>query len=490
MIQNDSYSKFKLQSVHVIKASEGEQHNLGTCFAIGEKHVVTALHVVKGYNEYSLFSSYDDYKVNNKVELKLISQFSDENLDFSILEVVDDGICLIPIGVCESIQLSKGLDIDMCGYPREKKSHATVTSVVTEDLQMVKENKFSFELAKGINVTNYKGMSGSPVLYKGYAIGYLIVQSSGNLLYAISFSEVIDKFHELKSECSINIASQEEVNFIPDACPETPLRIEYTDKKNKPNISGLHIGFDFDEWREDDLIESSIDWIIDYALTPIQKKAYQDNPNYLKKNKIVWNDLPEYIEKNLPNLLLHMAIRKHYKTIPIVNSVLTLTKSNDFSCSHIIVNNGKLEIWLGVSTFDLNINNAVLDVISKIKSVVKGSTLKQRLILMNNSVDATFPLKDRLLTLGNNELDISDRVDRIVIPVFISHNSDVISIYDKENFYANFKNEVINCKSIFNENFIKSSSIDIKIFHFPARCTDTLSRRFEEEVIGMKELFK
>lgn len=159
MIKNDSYSKFKLQSVHVIKASEGEQHNLGTCFAIGEKHVVTALHVVKGYNEYSLFSSYDDYKVNNKVELKLISQFSDENFDFSILEVVDDGICLIPIGVCESIQLSKGLDIDMCGYPREKKSHATVTSVVTEDLQMVKENKFSFELAKGINVTNEYGVN-------------------------------------------------------------------------------------------------------------------------------------------------------------------------------------------------------------------------------------------------------------------------------------------------------------------------------------------
>ncbi len=139
MIENDSYSKFKLQSVHMIKAIEGEQHDFGTCFAIGEKHVVTAQHVVKGYNEYYLFSSYDDYKVNNKVELKLISQFSDENLDFSILEVVDDGICLIPIGVCESILLSKGLDIDMCGYPREKKSHATVTSFVTEDLRMVKK---------------------------------------------------------------------------------------------------------------------------------------------------------------------------------------------------------------------------------------------------------------------------------------------------------------------------------------------------------------
>ncbi len=115
-------------------------------------------------------------------------------------------------------------------------------------------------------------MSGSPVLYKGYAIGYVVVQSSGNLLYAISFSEVLDKYHELKSECSINMASQEEVNFIPDACPNTPLRIDYTDKNTKPSISGLNIGFDFDEWREKDLIESSINWIIDYALTPIQKK--------------------------------------------------------------------------------------------------------------------------------------------------------------------------------------------------------------------------
>ncbi len=74
-----------------------------------------------------------------------------------------------------------------------------------------------------------------------------------------------------------------------------------------------------------------------------------------------------------------------------------------------------------------------------------------------------------------------------MIPVFISHNSDVISIYDKEKFDTKFKDEVISCKSYFTEMHTNCNSvIDIKIFHFPARCTDTLSEKFEKKVKGMK----
>ncbi|MFL0855003.1 Hachiman antiphage defense system protein HamA [Vibrio parahaemolyticus] len=490
MIDKDSYSDFKLQSVHLIKACENESYSTGTCFAIGEKHVVTAQHVIEGFNEYYLFSSYDDYKNDNKIKLKLLNAFNDNNLDFSILEVMDEKISLIPIGVCESIPLSKGLNVDLCGYPREKKSHATVTSSITEDLTMLETNKYSFELAKGINVKNYKGMSGSPVLNKGYAIGYLIVQSAGNLLYAISFSDVFKSMQDIKTECGFFIASQEEVNFTSDLCPKTPLRIEYSDDTTHPNIAGLNIGFDFDIWREEELIKSTVDWIIDYALTPIQKKTYEENPNYFEKNETVWNELPELIEKNLPNLLLHIAIRKNYKTIPIVNSVVTLSKSNDFSCSHAIIKNGRLEIWLGVSTFELNLQKAVSEVVEKLQSIINGSAINKRLILINNSIDSRFPFKDRLSVLGNNTLDIHDRVDKIVIPVFISHNSKVISSYNRENFDTKFKEEVLKCKKHFQESYSNSQSIiEIKIFHFPARCTDTLSQNFEDKIIGMKKLF-
>ncbi|TVU73112.1 DUF1837 domain-containing protein [Vibrio tasmaniensis] len=492
MTSKDSYSDFKLQSVHIIKACEKETSSTGTCFAISERHVVTALHVVKGFDDYYLFPSYDDFKQNNnKITLKLLSKFNDDDLDFSILEVIDEGISLTPIGVCESMLLSKNLSVDLCGYPREKKSHATVTSLITEDLTMVKTNKYSFEISKGNNVQNYRGMSGSPVLNKGYAVGYLVVQSSGNLLYAITFSDVFDSLQEIKDECDFSIASEEEVNFSPDACPDTPLMVKYSDYTTLPIIAGLNIGFDFNEWREEDLIESTMDWIVDYALTPTQKKTYEDNPNYFKKNVVIWKELPQLIEKNLPNLLLHIAIRKSHKTIPIVNSVVTLSNSSDFSCTHVVINNGNLEIWLGVSTFELNLENAVSDVVRKLQGIISGSAIKQRLILINNSVDTKFPLKDRLSVLGDNTLDIESRVDKIVVPIFISHDSGVISSYDKSQFDNSFKEEVIKCKEHFKESYSNFHSIiEIKIFHFPARCTNTLSKSFEDRVTGMKAVFK
>ena len=126
----------------------------------------------------------------------------------------------------------------------------------------------------------------------------------------------------------------------------------------------------------------------------------------------------------------------------------------------------------------------------KLQSIINGSAINKRLILINNSIDSRFPFKDRLSVLGNNTLDIHDRVDKIVIPVFISHNSKVISSYNRENFDTRFKEEVLKCKKHFQESYSNSQSIiEIKIFHFPARCTDTLSQNFEDKIIGMKKLF-
>ncbi|WP_318510088.1 Hachiman antiphage defense system protein HamA [Photobacterium leiognathi] len=488
MTENDVYSLFKLGSVHLVKGIRENTESVGTCFAISKRHVVTAKHVVGGYDKYYLFTGYDEFIRNKYIELSLKEEFDD--FDFAILEVTNNDINLTPVGICDSISLSKKMKIEMCGYPSEKLSHATVSTQVSEDLSIVEENKFSIEILKAENVKNYKRMSGSPILYKGYAIGILVVQSGGSVLYGISFKDIFNKNNHIKTVYNFQIAKQEEVLFTPYPCPDTPLKISYTDNKNYPNIDGLSINYEFDGWEEDELINSSTNWLIDYSLNASQRAIFEANPNYFDKMRNVFINFDNMSENNFSNLLLHKAIRKNYKTIPIVNSVTTLDNSSLFSCSHVVINNGLFEIWLGVSIFECNLDKAIKGVTSILSRLLKSKEIKERLILINEKTDPKWPFKNRIEKLGDNSLSIVDRVDKIIIPVFISHDSNIISNYNKDTFDKDFSNEVKKCKTTFAKVYPENKGIfEIKIFHFPARCTETLNRKFEEHIDNRKKAF-
>ncbi len=488
MNNKDVYSSFKLGSVHIVQGKTESKVSTGTCFAISQKHVVTARHVVKDCNKYYLFTGYDEFRRDNPIELLLKEEF--EQFDFAILEVTSSDINLTPIGICDSVSLSKDMQIDMCGYPKEKNSHATVSTKVSEDLSVVEENNYSVEILKGDNVVNYKGMSGSPILCKGYAIGFLVVQSGGKVLYGINFEDLFNKYNNIKSDYKFQIANHEEVLFNPHPCPDTPLKISYTDNRNYPKINGLSINFEFDGWGEDELINSSTNWLVDYSLTASQRSIFEANPNYFDKMKNVYINFNNMSENNFSNLLLHIAIRKNYKTIPIVNSVKTLDKSSLFSCSHVVINNGLFEIWLGVSIFECDLAKAIEGVKSTLSGLLNSNEIRERLILINEETDPNWPFKDRIEKLGDNTLSIIERVDKIIIPIFISHDSGVISNYNTDTFDEEFSKEVQKCKTTFAESYPDKNGIfEIKIFHFPARCTKTLNSKFDDHIDNRKKAF-
>ncbi|MDF5001063.1 hypothetical protein BBM40_00975 [Vibrio parahaemolyticus] len=487
MTKKDVYSSFKLASVHVVQGISGSKKSTGTCFAISSRHVVTARHVVEGCEKYSFFFGYDEFCRNESIELSLEDEF--EQFDFAILEVINSDIELTPIGVCNTVPLSKNMQIDMCGYPKEKKSHATISTLVSEDLSIIEENKFSVEILKGDNVVNYRGMSGSPIIYNGYAIGYLVVQSSGTVLYGVSFGDLFKKI-DIQNDYRFQLADHEEVLFSPYPCPDTPMKITYSDNKVYPRIDGLSINFEFDGWGEEELINSSLNWLVDYSLTASQRKVFENNPNYFDKMKSVFVNFDNTSKNNFSNLLLHIAIRRNYKTIPVVNAVQTLDKSSVFSCSHVVINNGLFEIWLGVSIFECDLNKAVDGVISVLSGLLSSSEIRDRLILINEETDPDWPFRHRIEKLGDNNLSIVERVDKIIIPVFISHDSDVISEYRVDKFDTEFSQEVHRCKEIFGKSYPEKKGIfEIKIFHFPARCTKTLNEKFDDHIDQRKRAF-
>ena len=120
-------------------------------------------------------------------------------------------------------------------------------------------------------------MSGSPVLYKGHALGVLVVQRGSTILKVLSIADILNTQPKLKSQLKLEPILQEEIDYVPPPHPPSPFCIKLECHK-KPSIKGLEIGFDYGVWRVNELVDCSSEWLVDYALSASFKKSLADKP--------------------------------------------------------------------------------------------------------------------------------------------------------------------------------------------------------------------
>lgn len=192
----------KLDSIYILISNDGQgREKRGTCFSISEKIVITAWHVIESIVNYSCYLTSDDADAENALSLHLIDK--DEDLDVAILEVVEHAFSSY-IQVNDMYCL-KGRPVSSCGYPKEKgRKHCTIDTEITENYDNIKSDNISFEIKQSTNITNYKGMSGSPLLVNGQSIGILLIQQGGASLYCISFRDICEKNSVISEYLNLN----------------------------------------------------------------------------------------------------------------------------------------------------------------------------------------------------------------------------------------------------------------------------------------------
>lgn len=481
MISSVLRDNYNLQSVYILEAldDKGEVLRRGTCFSISGEYVLTARHVVDRAIHYRCYLKSDDFV--NKEFCILDLEYSDEKFDFSILKRKDGEFSTFSMlgNVAEEI----GMDLKVCGYPVEKGSiFAPISVKVTNVYGEVATLNYSYELSQSLVVNNYAGMSGSPIIYNSYAVGLLVVQQGSTTLKAISMSDILEVIEPIFPSLNIEYSCQEEIDYIVPEHPPTPFETCLDCNSGVPNIKGIEIGFDYGVWRSEDLISYSGDWIVDYSLTASQKASLVNRPRKQMKEAIAQFNHSDI--NVMSDLFLHMAIRKNYKTIPIVNKVINTEDGDAFSCSHVVIDKGKLEIWLGASVVEKDVGLAAIKVVRNINNILTIPHIKRRLILITSEMDVSWPFKDRLQRISDNSIPLEDRFDRIVVPVFIIHNSDLINSYIKEDFLRLFQKEIDSCREIigseFNSNII--GLIDLKVFMFPVNDGELLHEKLLEEL--------
>ncbi len=480
MSNNVLKNEFCIDSVYIIEALDmnGKVVSRGTCFSIQDGHVITAKHVLAEASYYRCYLTSDDF--NKKNHHVLSFEYSNSEWDFSILKKINGKFkSFLKLG---GVDIEIGVALKSCGYPVEKGYlPAPINVAVTNVYDDITTHNYSYEVSQSPVVKHYIGMSGSPVIYNGYAIGLLVVQQGASTLKVIAISDALEFTSLQYAEINPGYSRQEEIDYVVPEHPPTPFKTCIDCDVGIPNIKGIDIGFDYGVWRSDELISYSSDWIIDYSLTASQKVSLANRPKSQMNEAISQFDNKDI--NVMSDLFLHMAIRKSYKTIPIVNKVINTQDGDAFSCSHVVLDKGRLEIWLGASVVEKNLSAAVIKVVENIKKILTIPNIKNRLVLITSEMDDDWPFKERLKRISDNSIPLKDRFDRIVVPVFIAYDSGIINPYVEDEFLNLFQDEIDSCREIisgvFDSKIIKL--IDLKVFVFPVDNGEMLHEKLLEE---------
>ncbi|MFG0631202.1 Hachiman antiphage defense system protein HamA [Pseudomonas sp. xss_2] len=436
----------------------------GTCFSISPNLLLTAYHVISNGGKIKVYFSSDEYDRGQYIYAKCIHWNTDS--DFAILEIESSAGNFIDL---YSTGISLDAEVKSCGYPIEKEHyHAPINVRVTNSFENMTSREYSFEVSQSDTISAYQGMSGSPVLYHGLCIGVLLVQQGTNTLYAVSLKDILSDTlaNKIITDSIPNIKIQDGINYEPPKHPPSPFKYCINCNIDQPNIKGIDIGFTMKIWNINNLTETVYEWIIDYCL------SHKERANFTG----VQRSLFKYARANYPgndinalgDFFLHIAIRDSYNTIPVMNKVFD-ANNKTFSCTHAILNLDTIELWIGASSVSTNIEDAVKAAIDNIEYIASITTLKHRLYTLTAEIDGSWPHVDKLKRLADSNLSLDDRFDKIIIPVFIMHDSAIIKEYDKNSFIELFKEKIQYCRSIFSGSIKPNliDLIDLRVFYFP-----------------------
>lgn len=477
----DALPTFRLDSIYILQTLfHNDVTKRGTCFSIQQDLLLTANHVVQNAASIRVFLTSDSFAQDQYIEAKCI--YNNTALDIAVLQVPSGTTTSYLNLYATSVNIDS--EVKSCGYPAEKQHyHAPIKVKVTNTFEHMTSNEYSFEVSQSDSVSNYSGMSGSPVMYDDHCLGILLVQQGYNTLYAVSAKDFLDdpSLKQIIDNNSVNIKIQDGIGYKAPDHPKSPFKYCINCTAALPNIKGIDIGFTMNKWNIHEFTETLYDWIIDYCLSYKQKTNFSGTNRQLFKH--ARSHYPADDLNALGDLCLHIAIRESYSTIPVMNKVFD-ANNKTFSCTHAVLNFDSIELWIGASAVTTNIEEAVTSAIRSIEYITEIASLKSRLFTLTSEIDDSWPHKEKLKRLADSSLDLSNRFDKIIIPIFIMHDSKLITNFDKNKFMELFNENVAICRSLLQKEFIENviKLIDLRVFYFPVSDISNLNRALIEEL--------
>jgi len=215
--------------------------------------------------------------------------------------------------------------------------------------------------------------------------------------------------------------------------PDYFLEVVFHEADKHGDDLALCAGFERGEWRNEQLADHVMEWLPEFALnhSELSEIGHQNAVRMTKKAaKIVYQTEKYGSRGEFGEILLHIAIRQIYQTIPAVSKIYYKTAVNEtvkgFDAVHVVKKDDGLELWIGETKFYKDITRAIYDVSKEIVDHLETDYLKSEFILIKNKIDPRWPEAESLNKLLSENTSLDNIFKRACIPILLTYESAVI----------------------------------------------------------------
>jgi len=233
--------------------------------------------------------------------------------------------------------------------------------------------------------------------------------------------------------------------------PEYLFEIIFHETGNPGDDLALCAGFERGNWRNNQLADHVMEWLPEFALnhSELSEISHKNAVRMTKKAaKIVYQTDKYGLRGEFGEILLHIAIRQVYQTIPAVSKIYYKTAINEtvkgFDAVHVVKKDDGLELWIGETKFYKDVTRAIHDVSKEILDHLETDYLKAEFILIKNKIDPSWPEANLLKELLTENVSLDKVFKRICIPILLTYESVVINGSSKidEEYIVKIRNEI------------------------------------------------
>lgn len=213
----------------------------------------------------------------------------------------------------------------------------------------------------------------------------------------------------------------------------------------------LCAGFERGKWRNDQFADHVIEWLPEFALnhSDLMEIGHQNAIKMMKKAARIVYETEKYgLRGEFGEILLHIAIRQIYDTIPAISKVFYKSATNEtvkgFDAIHVVKVDDHLELWIGETKFYEDVNRAISDVAKEIVSHLETDYLRSEFLLIKNKIDPSWPEAEKLKLLLDPNTSLDDVFAKACIPVLLTYDSQIVNNTVKADaeYLDNLKKEV------------------------------------------------
>jgi len=194
----------------------------------------------------------------------------------------------------------------------------------------------------------------------------------------------------------------------------------------------LCAGFERQEWRSDQLADHVLEWLPEFALKHSDLEQL-DHSNAMKlirrAAKTVYQSEKYEKRGEFGEILLHIAMRQLYETLPAISKIFYKTSANEtvkgFDAVHVVRGESGLELWVGETKFYRCLKSAIRDVVAEIIDHLETDYLRSEFIFIANKIDPSWPEADALNALIDQSSSIDKVFASMCIPILLTYESPV-----------------------------------------------------------------